>query len=284
VDESGNVVGTYEYDAYGNMVSHTDQDAYFTFSTKHYDENAGLYHYGYRWYDPLSKRWTQPDPEGLNEGLDLYQFCGNDPINRVDAYGMYWYNVTAEWWQRQVNLSKDILLNSTLNRVPGGWLAVGTVNTVMDVGLALATTPQAVGRMFEGMAEWSQCMTVNNWLAAMPQGLVHLGEGLENWWDHPTWENFAGASADISVAASVLAAGMSGLQIGRAPIGYKGGEITFTRPATGTVDLRIGLGHPDAGPWYRRIPHYHRRIVDPSTGQTVPGGGIRYHRPWERGL
>jgi RHS repeat-associated protein len=30
------------------------------------------------------------------------------------------------------------------------------------------------------------------------------------------------------------------------------------------------------------LPHYHRRILD-SNGKTVPGGGIGWHRPWQRG-
>jgi RHS repeat-associated protein len=59
--------------------------------------------------------------------------------------------------------------------------------------------------------------------------------------------------------------------------GWQGGlEITFGR------NLRIApfgnrTGHP-----YGELPHYHRRITDP-TGQTVPGGGIGWHRPWEKG-
>jgi hypothetical protein len=31
-----------------------------------------------------------------------------------------------------------------------------------------------------------------------------------------------------------------------------------------------------------QLPHYHRRITD-SGGNTVPGGGIKWHRPWQRG-
>ena len=81
------VVARYEYGAWGNVVSHTGPDAWLTFSGKHYDSDAGLYYYGYRWYDPQAKRWTQPDPSGLAEGLDLYQFCGNDPVNNVDVDG-----------------------------------------------------------------------------------------------------------------------------------------------------------------------------------------------------
>ena len=87
------VVARLEYSAWGAInyqLSTTNSPApFFTFSGKHYDEGAALYYYGYRWYDAVAKRWTQPDPSGLAEGLDLYQFCWNDPINGVDVYGMY---------------------------------------------------------------------------------------------------------------------------------------------------------------------------------------------------
>jgi len=93
------VVARYEYSAWGNVVSHTGADAWLTFSGKHYDSDAGLYYYGYRWYDPQAKRWTQPDPTGLAEGLDLYRFCGNDPVNGVDVYGLdSWWNPLDSIW------------------------------------------------------------------------------------------------------------------------------------------------------------------------------------------
>jgi hypothetical protein len=31
------------------------------------------------------------------------------------------------------------------------------------------------------------------------------------------------------------------------------------------------------------LPHYHRKITDPETRETVPGGSMRWHRPWEKG-
>jgi len=31
------------------------------------------------------------------------------------------------------------------------------------------------------------------------------------------------------------------------------------------------------------LPHYHRRILGPN-GETIPGGGIGWHRPWEKGF
>jgi hypothetical protein len=32
-----------------------------------------------------------------------------------------------------------------------------------------------------------------------------------------------------------------------------------------------------------QAPHYHRRITDP-TGKTVPDGGIKWHRPYQKGF
>jgi len=82
------VVARYEYSAWGVPEPlNPEPSPFFGFSGKHYDSDAGLYYYGFRWYDPQAKRWTQPDPSGLAEGLDLYQFCGNDPINWVDVWG-----------------------------------------------------------------------------------------------------------------------------------------------------------------------------------------------------
>ncbi len=41
----------------------------------------------------------------------------------------------------------------------------------------------------------------------------------------------------------------------------------------------LGNRGPGRFPW----PHFHRRIVDPATGKTVPGGGIGWHRPRQQG-
>ena len=88
---NGTVVARYDYDAWGNpepLNPEPSVTAFFTFSGKHYDADARLYYYGFRWYDPVAKRWTQPDPSGLKEGLDLYRFCGNDAINNCDIDGL----------------------------------------------------------------------------------------------------------------------------------------------------------------------------------------------------
>lgn len=50
-----------------------------------------------RHYDPQQGRFTQVDPIGMGasslgnpQSLNLYAYCGNDPINRVDSNGLFW--------------------------------------------------------------------------------------------------------------------------------------------------------------------------------------------------
>ncbi len=88
-------VATYQYDAFGNFIwkyykSVIIEGQYaprFLFSTKEFLFNADLYLYAYRVYDPIAGRWTQRDPIDYQDSINLYQFCGNNPVNLTDADG-----------------------------------------------------------------------------------------------------------------------------------------------------------------------------------------------------
>ena len=47
-----------------------------------------MVHFGARWYDPETGRWISKDPILLAGGLNLYAFCGNDPVNFFDPWGL----------------------------------------------------------------------------------------------------------------------------------------------------------------------------------------------------
>ena len=92
VSESGDMVATYEYDAFGNTVSQSGAlaDTFaFRFSTKYWDAEAGLYYYGRRYLKPSWGRWISRDPIGEDGGANLYAFCGNNAVNRFDILGMF---------------------------------------------------------------------------------------------------------------------------------------------------------------------------------------------------
>ena len=49
-----------------------------------------LYYFGARYYDAKLSRWISTDP--VWDGLDLYGYCGNRPVNFIDPNGMYGIN------------------------------------------------------------------------------------------------------------------------------------------------------------------------------------------------
>ena len=90
VDANGNVVTSYTYDAFGKLIAKSGALADFfrhRFSTKYFDVESGLFYYGYRFYNPILMRWLNRDPIEEKGGVNLYGFCGNNPIYNIDLIG-----------------------------------------------------------------------------------------------------------------------------------------------------------------------------------------------------
>lgn len=92
-DASGVIVARYVYDAWGNVLSETVTAPAlagnrYRFQGREYNTATGLYNFRARWFDPMTGRWLSKDPLGLKGGLNLYEFCKNDPANFVDPSGL----------------------------------------------------------------------------------------------------------------------------------------------------------------------------------------------------
>lgn len=70
------------------------------FSSKRTDESSLVY-YGRRYYSPHLGRWLTPDPLGLSAGINLYAFVSNDPLIRLDDYGLLDYGQHYTSWKDQ---------------------------------------------------------------------------------------------------------------------------------------------------------------------------------------
>jgi RHS repeat-associated protein len=71
LDDSQNVVSSYRYDVFGNIIEKLRLDQPFKFSTKRHDESTGLSYYGYRFYNPAIGRWITRDPLGETVSIIL---------------------------------------------------------------------------------------------------------------------------------------------------------------------------------------------------------------------
>jgi RHS repeat-associated protein len=90
-DMRGKIVAEYAYSPFGQLLRKAGPAAarnMFRFSTKYLDNEANLYYYGLRYYNPETAEWTKQDPIGRADGANLYRFCWNDPINNIDVLGL----------------------------------------------------------------------------------------------------------------------------------------------------------------------------------------------------
>ena len=88
LDGAGATVMNVDYDSYGNIISGTLVGDY-GFSTKPLVDDLDWYYYGFRYYDPVTGRWSSRDPIGEYGGRNRYAFVGNSPTNLVDVLGLW---------------------------------------------------------------------------------------------------------------------------------------------------------------------------------------------------
>ena len=89
---TGLVAQRLDYDAFGNVLLDTNPGFQpFGFQSGLYDPDTALVQFGARWYDANTGRWLSKDPILLEGGLNLYVFCGNDPVNFTDPLGLSIY-------------------------------------------------------------------------------------------------------------------------------------------------------------------------------------------------
>ncbi len=158
------LVAKYRFDAFGNqrtaycVVSEPENAPRYTFSTKEYLSDAKLYLYAYRVYDPVAGRWTQRDPIDYQDSINLYQFCGNNPVNNHDNDGRSWVRSA---WKMAAGAAKSawkaVLAGESPAKVFAAACAGGRDAGLKQVGNGVGLSPvatkasvSAVGEAFKG--------------------------------------------------------------------------------------------------------------------------------------
>ena len=97
-DESGEIVESYRFDAWGRVLGVYDGDGtpleesavgnHYLWQGRWYSWNTGFYYFRARWYDPITGRWLSKDPIGIAGGLNQYVAFKNSPVNFNDPFGL----------------------------------------------------------------------------------------------------------------------------------------------------------------------------------------------------
>ena len=133
IDNNGAVVVEYKYDAWGNHEAEVASEYYvalanlnpFRYRGYYFDEETGLYYLQTRYYDPEVGRFIfrdsieYADPETIC-GLNLYAYCGNNPVMNVDPTGTFILSL--------IIAAVIGAAASALSSVVSQWLTTGTVN------------------------------------------------------------------------------------------------------------------------------------------------------------
>ena len=111
-DVNGTIVESYEYDVFGeptiyDYAAHQEVEESsvgnpYMFTGRRFDSETGLYYYRARYYEPYIGRFMSADPLGTvpddknigfeptmqyEDGMNLYAYCRNNPVNYIDPEG-----------------------------------------------------------------------------------------------------------------------------------------------------------------------------------------------------
>ena len=96
VTSSGSAVATYEYDAWGNVLSKSGTMADknpLRYRGYYYDNETGFYYLQSRYYDPAMKRFINADAYSSTGqgfiGTNMFAYCSNSPVNKADSCGHF---------------------------------------------------------------------------------------------------------------------------------------------------------------------------------------------------
>ena len=214
LNTSGAVVASYTYDAWGKVTASGSigQINPIRYRGYYYDTDTGFYYLQSRYYDPAIKRFISADDTdnlGANRdftSLNLYAYCGNNPIMRYDPYGYAWYHTVLNNLKgkmhrfSQTDLGKEILdvfsiVVSNVTIEGGICIGMNIGATINGVGFDVGTRMDIAGvEIKDGKIRFGHFGKSGGVLSA---GVLAVGE------ESHTYENFGSTKRETTGSQTV---------------------------------------------------------------------------------
>jgi RHS repeat-associated protein len=137
-NSSGTNVATYAFDSFGNLTASTGSLTNpFRYTARESDTETGLYYYRARYYDQNSGRFLNEDPITFKGGINFYRYASNNPVNRIDPFGLNPATPAIPWpwsWPRPVSFP-----------IPWGTLGQRILGGVIGAIIGELAFPDATG-------------------------------------------------------------------------------------------------------------------------------------------
>jgi len=256
------------------------------FTGKERDTESGLDYFLARYYSSAQGRFTSPD-EFTGGPHDLFAFSDQASANptfyadssnpqSLNKY-QYAYNNPLRYADRDGHDPGDEKEKG--GGFLSGWISyekgqvMGVVDTVVGTATgAVGLVTHPVDTIKETVKDIKDTLKADLDIVTHPKEAAKavVGAIKEGGTDNALY--ILGHASGSVAATIVLAKGAKEL----------GGMAKAGREFKIGNNFRIApfgnrTGHPIG-----RFPHYHRRIVGPN-GKTLPGGSMKWHRPWEKG-
>jgi RHS repeat-associated protein len=106
IDMAGAWVNREEYTPYGETSFGSFGMKRYRFTGKERDEESGLYYHGARYYAPWLARWVSCDPAGIVDGVNLYLYVRDNPLNILDPTGKQSWQAWARGQQMIASVNR----------------------------------------------------------------------------------------------------------------------------------------------------------------------------------
>jgi RHS repeat-associated protein len=223
----------------------------FGFAGGLFDRDTRLGRFGARDYDAALGRWLAKDPLRVDGGdANLYAYVGNDPVNFLDVGGLTLGSAVLNFAE---GVGSAVVGGIVVSGLIASGSVVGVLAGVAIISVGVVSLTLDLGAIISGRDVHGRQLTSDeriDRLAFVAGGFV--GAGITSY----GWLN--GSRLEFKVP--YICRGPNGAPMRVAPWGNR-------------------TGHE-----FGELPHYHRAIPDPaSPGNSIPGQGIKTHRPYEGG-